>query len=494
MVGVPKSKGCSACIQRRVRVSHFLSHFFEKSFLNSADLALVAQCDLTQPGCAQCERYGTDCPGYVKSHKFMDQGPQLRTRYAKRSEPASESIDECVVPSLVARSMGKQQPVIFGDFVISAFTRWFGLNKYRVHVPWTSYVAQHGGKSPAFDAAVYSMNLVFMGRTYGDDKLERSSREMYTKALRLFGDTIRAEAAMKSRESVSITIVLSLFEAYSRTDPNSWARHARGTAVLMAHRGPSAHLTGFDRCLYLSFRSFIVAEAFINDKKCIFELPEWQAHIHRIRSEDMTDARVDGPIALFIDLQDRIFIEVVKIPGMLFQSRRVHGEAEPERTAKELLEEVLRCSETISTLSSRLRLAAAVQKYNWCKAEDKQGAKSNEARFIGPIPSTFPQHFANSVLRGCEICSFLLDLLQNYLKVHEFSDQSTDESQEILVDPLPFQIVSKLRSNLDNNSEALNTEGNSNIDLPSPDKWLDLVAASMGLEAFNIITYPNSSQ
>ncbi|CAG7960913.1 unnamed protein product [Penicillium olsonii] len=463
MVGVPKSKGCQTCIQRRVR------------------------CDLSRPTCSQCKRYGTDCPGYIKSHKFMDEGPQLRTRFANPGK-SSESIDECRVPSLVTRSMGKQQPVIFGDFVMAAFTRWFGLNRYRVHVPWTGYIAQHGGTSPAFDAAVYSMNLVFMGHRHNDTKLQQSSREMYSKALRLFGDTIRDEAGMKSRDSVSITIVLSLFEAYSRTNPDSWARHASGTAVLMAHRGPGAHLTGFDRCLYLSFRSFVVAEAFVNDKKCIFELPEWQAHIHQVRSEDMADPRVDGPIALFIDLQDRIFIEVVKIPGMLFRSRRLQRESEPEVAAKQVLDQALQCSQTISTLSARLRLAAAVQKYNWCRS-DKQVDSTDKARFIGPIPSKFPQQFANSVLHGCDVCLYLLGLLQDYLQGFQVGSSTADDTQTAQTDPLPFRIASKLRSSSGNAMPS--DAGTSRADLPSPDKWLDLVAATMGLEAFDIITYPS---
>ncbi|KAJ6039598.1 hypothetical protein N7444_008503 [Penicillium canescens] len=422
----------------------------------------------------------------------MDEGPQLRTRFAKKQEPAPESIDERIAPSLVARTMGKQQPVIFGDFVMASFTRWFGLNRYRVHVPWTTYVAQHGGKSPAFDVAVYSMNLVFMGYTHIDDKLQRSSQELYSKALRLFGDRIRDEAAMKSRESVSITIMLSLFEAYSPTNPNSWAHHAGGTALLMALRGPEAHLTGFDRCLYLSFRSFIVAEAFLNDKCCIFERPEWQAHVHQVRREDMADPRVDGPIALFIDLQDRIFIEVANIPGLLFESRRLVQTDSPGQAAQQLSARALSCSQVIYTLSAHLRLAAAVQKYQWCKPDDNNGMESSDkAAFIGPIPSTFPQEFANSVLRGCDICMYILGLLVDYLDGYKADTQSCKWDQ--MVDPLPFHLVSKLRGSKDANSTPIEPDGPEK-DLLSPNKWLDLVAASMGLEAFDIITLPTESR
>lgn len=221
----------------------------------------------------------------------------------------------------------------------------------------TEYIAQEVGKSPAFDAAIFSINLIFMGHSHYDDKLQRFSREVYCKALRLFADQIRGKEAMKSRESVSITIALSLFEAYSRTNPDSWARHAGGTALLMDRRGPAAHATGFDRCLYLSFRSFLVAEAFVNCKHCLFEQPEWQAHIDQIRAEDMSSSRVDGPIALFIDLQDRIFAEVVKVPGILCQAR---ASAESRGATQNL---ALRCSQTIHTLAAHLRIAATVQNY-----------------------------------------------------------------------------------------------------------------------------------
>ncbi|KAJ5103388.1 hypothetical protein N7532_003917 [Penicillium argentinense] len=469
MVGVPKSKGCQTCIQRRVK------------------------CDLVRPECSQCQRYGVDCPGYSRPHKFMDEGERLHQRFGKKRQKPnanSESIDERIVPSLAARSMDKQQPVIFGSFVLSAFTRWFGLNKYRVHVPWTQYVAQHIGQSPAFDAAVYCMNSVHMGHVHTDTKLQRSSREVYSRALRLFGDRICDASAMKSAESVSITIVLSLFEAYSRTTPDSWARHAAGTALLMAHRGPAAHLTGFDRCLYLSFRSFLVAEAFVNGSRCIFERPEWQAHIDQIRGEDMASPRVDEPIALFIDLQDRIFMEISKVPGLLYQARRLHLMPEPLKASRRLAAQVLRSNQALHTLSSHLRVAATAQDNQLCNGSvHNSGDKST---FIGPIPTTFPQEFANSVLRGCDICSYILCLLLDYLEndAEKHLNPDLETKDEILVsDPLPFRFVSKLACKGYTDPDSVGVT----VDLPPPEKWLDLVAASMGLEAFNIITCANES-
>ncbi|KAJ5390263.1 uncharacterized protein N7496_001331 [Penicillium cataractarum] len=474
MVGVPKSKGCQTCLQRRVK------------------------CDLLRPECTQCTRYGVDCPGYTRPHKFMDEGPQLRQRFKKKQSQStatptqpSESIDERIIPSLVAQSMGKQQPVVFGSFVLTAFTRWFGLNRYRVHMPWTAYIAQHGGQSPAFDAAIFCVNAIFMGQKHSNTMLRRSSREVYSNALRLFGGRIRNAEAMKSTESVSITIALSLFEAYSRTNPDSWAHHAAGTALLMEHRGPKAHLAGFDRCLYLSFRSFLVAEAFVRGRRCIFELPEWQEHIDQVRIEDMSSPRVDGPIALFIDLQDRIFKEVVKVPGLLVQARELHTADDPPHTRQLLSAQVLRSSQALYTLSAHLRLAAAVQSYQWCNGS---AANKKKVPFIGPIPSTFPQEFANSVLRGVDHCVYILRLLLDHLEsdevraTHGRSGQDEDVS---LADPLPFRFVSRL--NVNKGKAAGSDMNEAEEKMPSPDKWLDLVAASMGLEAFDVITCASPS-
>lgn len=422
----------------------------------------------------------------------MDEGPQLRQRFKKKQSQSTptpiqppESIDERIVPSLVAQSIGKQQPVVFGSFVLTAFTRWFGLNRYRVHVPWTAYIAEHGGQSPAFDAAIFCVNTIFMGQKHHNTTLQRSSREVYSKALRLFGGRIRNAEVMKSTESVSITIVLSLFEAYSRTNPDSWAHHAAGTALLMEHRGPKAHLTGFDRCLYLSFRSFLVAEAFVSGKRCIFELPEWQQHIDQIRVEDMTSPRVDGPIALFIDLQDRIFKEVVKVPGLLVHARQLHTTDNPPETRQDLSAQVLRSSQALYTLSAHLRLAAAVQGYQWYNG----GAVNKKMPFIGPIPSTFPQEFANSVLRGADHCLLILRLLLDHLENDEVwatHGKTSDHGDAEIADPLPFRFVSKLNFDKDRIAGSDVNEFEENI--PSPDKWLDIVAASMGLEAFDVIT------
>ena len=63
MVGVPRSKGCRICVQRRVR------------------------CDQTKPTCNNCKKGNRPCPGYAQDLKFQDEGARLRKRY----EPSDTS-------------------------------------------------------------------------------------------------------------------------------------------------------------------------------------------------------------------------------------------------------------------------------------------------------------------------------------------------------------------------------------------------------------------
>ncbi|KAH1620486.1 hypothetical protein KXX31_007687 [Aspergillus fumigatus] len=494
MVGVPRSTGCQICIKRRIK------------------------CDGLRPECSQCRKYGVQCPGYAKVRKFMDEGPVIKKRYGQAADLVNEheieeirrqgslarppdSIDERIFPSLVAKSMTRQQPAVFRDFVLTAFPRFFGLNKYRVHVPWAVYVSDVLGTTPALDAAIFCITSVFMGRSNHDVALQSSSREMYSKALVSLGGMIKHDKIMRSRESVSTSILLSLFEAYSQTREDSWAQHAAGAALLMSMRGAKSHLTGFDRCLYLSFRSFLTAAAFIEGKPCFFEKPEWQSLIDEIRKQDMADPRANATISAIIDVTDRLFIEVVKIPGMMYRVNR-HLNASPPASpsdTEQLISRLYQCKEKIHGLASELRLVASVQGHR-----NTRGKLS----LIGPIPSTLPQSFSSGVLRGTKNCFKILDLLLHNLTVSQhnkyyspcavpgtpagygpssssssrISAPESMPSESFFDEPriIPFHIISRFRDF----DDGVSFPG---IQMSPVDKWLDQVASSMGMEAFEVV-------
>lgn len=53
-------------------------------------VANLSQCDETRPHCQRCTTAGIECPGYVQTRKFIDQGATVRRRYAPYQEPHSK--------------------------------------------------------------------------------------------------------------------------------------------------------------------------------------------------------------------------------------------------------------------------------------------------------------------------------------------------------------------------------------------------------------------
>lgn len=45
-----------------------------------------SQCDEARPHCQRCVTAGVECPGYVQTRKFIDQGATVRRRYAPYQE------------------------------------------------------------------------------------------------------------------------------------------------------------------------------------------------------------------------------------------------------------------------------------------------------------------------------------------------------------------------------------------------------------------------
>ncbi|KAJ5998294.1 hypothetical protein N7451_006104 [Penicillium sp. IBT 35674x] len=62
MPGVPSNKACERCKKRHLK------------------------CDETRPHCQRCITAGVECPGYVQTRKFIDQGATVRRRYAPYQE------------------------------------------------------------------------------------------------------------------------------------------------------------------------------------------------------------------------------------------------------------------------------------------------------------------------------------------------------------------------------------------------------------------------
>ncbi|EAW07005.1 putative C6 finger domain protein [Aspergillus clavatus NRRL 1] len=91
MPGVPSNKACERCKKRHLK------------------------CDETRPSCQRCTNAGVECPGYVQTRKFIDQGASVRRRYAPYSEthpkPHASKPKETVASDHAKSSEGNVTPV-----------------------------------------------------------------------------------------------------------------------------------------------------------------------------------------------------------------------------------------------------------------------------------------------------------------------------------------------------------------------------------------------
>ncbi|KAL4984173.1 hypothetical protein BDW68DRAFT_167518 [Aspergillus falconensis] len=67
MPGVPSNKACERCKKRHLK------------------------CDDTRPHCQRCADAGVECPGFVQTRKFIDQGASVRRRYAPYQETGAKN-------------------------------------------------------------------------------------------------------------------------------------------------------------------------------------------------------------------------------------------------------------------------------------------------------------------------------------------------------------------------------------------------------------------
>ncbi|KAL4746676.1 hypothetical protein BDW72DRAFT_30671 [Aspergillus terricola var. indicus] len=67
MPGVPSNKACERCKKRHLK------------------------CDETRPHCQRCADAGVECPGFVQTRKFIDQGASVRRRYAPYQEAGAKN-------------------------------------------------------------------------------------------------------------------------------------------------------------------------------------------------------------------------------------------------------------------------------------------------------------------------------------------------------------------------------------------------------------------
>ncbi|OQE29310.1 hypothetical protein PENFLA_c004G05076 [Penicillium flavigenum] len=512
MVGVPHSTGCALCRERRIK------------------------CDEAVPECTQCQKYGRACPGYRRTFRFQDEGPNLARRHrsntrrrrkgtlagphasATSSTPnarptpahcdstaAADVVrgntialmrrhsslggwDEKLSPSLVRKSFCAAQPQLFLDFISTSFPTLYYHNRFRSgDAPgFAEYIVMNFGNDAYLDSAVCCLSSVYLAHLTQDKALLKASRQMYSKSLHEVIRAIPKADHATSDNMLCTSIILSVFEMYAQTTPDAWVVHSDGAKRLMISRGPEAHESGFGRYCWIAFRGFFIATAVYEGKPCFLDQEEWQSYATKVRTEDR---QKPGEWSAYGEISDLAFMEIAKCPRYISETRDLLSvPAEPDSNSfRNLIGRINDTSRRLRSLSAELRSCISAH------SERQQGIVQRPGSFVGPVPETFPDTGPSLLLNGAEnmleTLQQLSDRLEDRLRFEYIDDGSPESTvatppssgSEYSVFPysakpksfaLPFRIHSELGQGPSKTSDPHD---------PRAVIWLDRIASSMGV-------------
>ncbi|PSR90412.1 hypothetical protein BD289DRAFT_217402 [Coniella lustricola] len=323
MVGVPRSKGCSLCVKRRIK------------------------CDQVRPACGNCIKYGAECPGYDKNRKFVSGKHTIRGRGNQEQQhkqglvmpPDTQTSTSPVSPdsttdtsqlearndsfsldasgSFVALAYHQQQqqpqqppahirklavPVALRDdpvpLVYGLMEQLFTVQKRDEAVynaPWFTSILSHIGRVSLLDGAMTSLLLQLVGKAKGDSMKVYRSRELYSWVLASLQKALNHPVVWKSAETLAATIICCIFELFAGTNNAlTWMVHATGINRLVQQRGPASFsANSFDISLLRGVRPIIISKAIFAGHDCFLDRPKWR----RI-SEQLTLNWGDNPASV----------------------------------------------------------------------------------------------------------------------------------------------------------------------------------------------------
>jgi Fungal specific transcription factor domain len=485
MVGVPRSKGCATCRNRRIKVSYsFILVAKRERDGCLIHASTTIQCDEARPECGQCQRYGCPCPGYNRKLKFQDEGPNLQRRHRRMSDrkpndaekkPSPESsssssavivanlrneipevmaedafllmrnhagsIDESLSPSLVQKLFMSQQPRLFMDFTCAAFPTLYFHNRFRSDLAFPEYMMKNFRKRAYQDSAVCCLSAVYLASLTKDIRLLRTSRHMYGEALQRLNRIIDTDEAF-SDDVLSTVMMLTVYELYARTTPDAWVKHARGVREIFLRRGAQRHMSGLGRSCYYAFRGFLVAHAMHEGIPCFLDEEEWQNFAIKVQEED---AKKPSEWSVFVHISEMIFMEMVKCPRYIHDIRQLSPNA-PRQDVTSLVSRIRATCANLRSLGDDLRASIM---YHFQK---KEGIEVNEDGFVGPAPALFPDTNPTLLLQGATHCVNTLEKLLRTIKIDSLHIKYVDEESAETTPP-PSLLPSS--PSTANNTEAI---------------------------------------
>lgn len=362
--------------------------------------------------------------------KFHDEGPSLKRRYKltsskktkdtedQQNSPVTERnrppifINENFSPLLVMHSIAAQQSQLFSYFLTSAYPALTQSNDFQPQTCWLHYVDKRMGNDPTLDWAVRSATCSYIGRTSNDPRIMNSSRYMYSKALRYLARSVSDKSNAVSSETLSAIVLLGIYETFSSTQKDSWMRHIDGGRQLVQLRGPSAFQRGFDRAMFMSFRTFLVAEAFIKGVPCFLDDPEWRVLLTTIRTQETTLQETDDPVIIYKRISERAVLELIPLPGLLNEAISYASlpAAEKASTLPSLISRIMKACTTLNSELEHLHHHLVNTGQQPDEIPSKQG------RSVIPFSYRFKEMFSATLLCGIWTALIIFNALLSELE------------------------------------------------------------------------------
>ncbi|KAL2822018.1 hypothetical protein BJX63DRAFT_180392 [Aspergillus granulosus] len=274
MPGIPRSKGCQKCVQRRVK------------------------CDETRPTCRECARRNFICPGYPEKFTFYNvhtwnsqqahrSNRGVRIYGSGGSDIVRTSIDTQVMPSLATHATHTQECAIFSRYVGANSSGQWACYAHRMDLNWLDFILHPTQPHPPFLlSAVHALSILHLSQT--------ENPNLVTQSMYAYGDTLaslrRGASCLPLSDGIlAAAILVVLYEMKNMSFQASWVTTMNSIAnVMQCTRNPSAtYASGFGRTLFLTIRPFLIRAALSCGQACFLERVEWISVVQMmVRSEN----------------------------------------------------------------------------------------------------------------------------------------------------------------------------------------------------------------
>ncbi|KAJ5922731.1 hypothetical protein N7516_010434 [Penicillium verrucosum] len=303
-------------------------------------------------------------------------------------------MDEVFAPNLTHEAINIQTQESFGMWLDYHFPSYHASYTDRVEMNWMDFIRSRWSTFPqALIWAVRALTSLRMGAVRGNKEIIACARHMYGRGVNHLAALLHTRAALAD-ETLAAAILLGGYEMLDGSSDRSWIIHSHGISQLFCARGPSAHTHGIGRTLLLSWRPYIVADAFIHMQPCFLGGLEWTCASFPRGKDQWKEPSILG------QTMDHAFNEVAKCPG--YYAMTEYFTTSETNVDPPMLNALVGC-----ILKSRERL---VQLHGILVETNAPGS------FVGVIPQRYATTLVQGTRHGINSAVALLDQLMTLLK------------------------------------------------------------------------------